>query len=357
MSVSFDSASSFALSIEFQELAVLGYGFSTGTSINEDEQTFRRGIQHLGGRTFFVPGRPQQLESDGVALLGLALGVRSIPDLSSPNKWLRKLLAKSEASSMTDDWLTQLIRVARHVCGESIDAATLPADLVCGLSRIGAIECTEKLMKQAWSMVFDLSGHDDGPTRDAVRLGVFDHVLRTTSLISISKPTLENVTDLLEAVPRALRRWVYELAPRTKRSHRAAWDIENEYHVQSLLWSILSPLFPDLEDEENLPSLGHKHPRFDLGIPSIGTIIEVKFLRKAGQRAFADVIEEVAADSSLYLSDKSPYKAIVVFVWDDTRNTQEHHELRSGLTQIAGVKSAIIVSRPGHMDRQKGTGH
>lgn len=339
-------------SIEFQYMAVLGYKFATESCDSHEERIFRKGLQHLSGRTFFVPGRPQHLESDGVALLGLALGIRSIPDLKRDTEWFRQLLKKSEESSTTEDWLTHLIRVALYLSDEVIENSLLPADLVCGLSRIGVFECPSELMQKAWSMVVSLSQHDDGPTREAVRLSAFSHVLQTLSSISISSLKSEDLTSLLEAVPRALRRWVYESKPRTKQSRRAVWDIENEYHVQSLLWSILSPVFPDLEDEENLPSFGHKHPRYDLGVRSIRTIVEVKFIKKAGQRAFSDLIEQVAADSSLYLSARSGYREIVVFVWDDTRNTQEHHELRSGLTEIRGVKSAIIVSRPGHMDRK-----
>jgi hypothetical protein len=58
-------------------------------------------------------------------------------------------------------------------------------------------------------------------------------------------------------------RWTFELEKRTVNSAVARWDVENEYHVQNLLWAVLAPLFPDIDDEENLPSIGHKKPRAD----------------------------------------------------------------------------------------------
>lgn len=125
------------------------------------------------------------------------------------------------------------------------------------------------------------------------------------------------------------------------------WDIQHEYHVQSLLWAILRPVFPGLEDEENLPSVGHKHPRADILVPSLSVVIEVKYLREATQSARAKIIEEVAADTSLYLTDDSVYSSIVVFIWDATSSTHHHDELVNGIRKLRGIADVVIVSRPG----------
>ncbi len=119
--------------------------------------------------------------------------------------------------------------------------------------------------------------------------------------------------------------------PRTVNSALARRHIESEYHVQSFLWTILAPVFTDLEDEENFPSVGHKRPRADLGIPSLRTLVEVKFLRSSGQAALAKVIEEVVADTSLDLSTDSGYDNIMVVVWEDSAQTEQHHELKTRL--------------------------
>ncbi|MEZ5980947.1 MAG: hypothetical protein R3C54_01405 [Parvularculaceae bacterium] len=91
---------------------------------------------------------------------------------------------------------------------------------------------------------------------------------------------------------------------------RSATQWENRPRVscpQNLLWTILRPVFPDLVDEEHLPKVGHKSPRYDLGVPSLQTIIEVKFMRRRGQAECSKIIEEVAADRSLYLGPKTGF--------------------------------------------------
>lgn len=74
-------------------------------------------------------------------------------------------------------------------------------------------------------------------------------------------------------------------------------------------------------------------------------------MRAAGQRACADVIEQVAADASLYLSKAGTYDNIIAVVWDDCAQTEQHHELRTGLESIRGVSAAVILSRPAKMKR------
>ncbi len=110
---------------------------------------------------------------------------------------------------------------------------------------------------------------------------------------------------------------------------------------------MLRPIFPDLLDEENFPSVGHKHPRTDLYVPSLGLIIEVKFIYP--KSTFSKVIEEIAADSALYLAERSSYNQMVTFIWDDSRRTEQHARLVEGLNSIVGVVDNIVVSRPGVM--------
>ncbi len=74
-------------------------------------------------------------------------------------------------------------------------------------------------------------------------------------------------------------------------------------------------------------------------------------MRKAGQAALAGIIEEVAADASLYLSKQTVYDTIIAFVWDDRAQTEQHHELRMGLESITGIIAAVVLSRPQKMQR------
>jgi hypothetical protein len=215
---------------------------------------------------------------------------------------------------------------------------------------VGAVD--DDAIAEAWNLAAAFAPHDSGPARDTVRLAVFDHVRARLAHIAVARMTREDLISLLANVTRSMRRWTFEADKRTPKSCIARWEIENEYHVHNLLWAILAPVLADLEDEENLPSLGQKKPRADLGIPSLRTIIEVKFMRNAGQPACAKIIEEVAADASLYLSRSTAYDNIIAVVWDDLAQTEQHAELKAGLEAISGVSAAVILSRPSKMQRE-----
>jgi hypothetical protein len=328
-----------------EHVAALGYG-AAAQLLNVSENTLlREEIEHLSGRDFFAPGRPLRFEADGVALLGVALGAAAV---NAGGAWLSDLVLK--ASGTADPWQQGLVRAARVASGET-GLRISPPDLAFALAARSAGAALDEDRDAAWTMTARLTPHDDGVTRDAVRLAVFENILAHKAHVAIGGAGTEDLKALLGNAGRSLKLWQYEEKGRTSRSAPGRWEIENEYHVQALLWIILAPVFSDLEDEENLPSVGHKHPRADLGIPSLRTIIEVKFMRAFGQRACADVIEQVAADASLYLSKPGLYDNIIAVVWDDCAQTEQHHELRSGLESIRGISAAIIIPRPGKMKR------
>ena len=124
------------------------------------------------------------------------------------------------------------------------------------------------------------------------------------------------------------------------------WDVQNEYHVQNLLYAVLAPLFPDLNDEETLPPVGQKNPRVDLSIPSLRTIIEVKFLRPGV--AIQKMISEIAEDVGLYKTDPR-WTTLIPFIWDDSGRNEEHAKLIGGLKMFDLVLGAVVVARPGKM--------
>lgn len=224
-------------------------------------------------------------------------------------------------------------------------------DLVVALSAKGLANASEVVRANAWTIISSLMGESDGMGRAATQLAALTTLLRDASTLRPGATSIADVARLLAGVARSMRRWAWDEKPLSKNSVAAHWDIDNEYHVQDMLWAILAPLFPDLDDEEWLKSLGQHHPRADLAIPSLELIIEVKYLRKGGKAVFVDVIKEVAADASTYLQKGSGYKHIVAFIWDDEARTEEHPELLQGLTRLRGVEDAIVISRPARMTR------
>ncbi len=52
-----------------------------------------------------------------------------------------------------------------------------------------------------------------------------------------------DVVHLLENAQSVMKRWVWEESARRKGADPARWLIDNEYHVQSVLWAVLYPIF------------------------------------------------------------------------------------------------------------------
>lgn len=326
--------------------AVLGYASHAHKKF---QATF---IDHLGWlrkRSFFVPGRPPGFEIDGIALLGIALGISALPDdRSEAANWLGSILRQQPPTEMEPDWNDALVAAARkvfHLPGE-VKAADLEAALCW---RLGWI-CPPNGRDAAWKVVSDPRRWTDGITRAATQLGALTFIVANSVTINPAAVTLEQIEALLGRIVDGLRFWTWEHEPRTRNSVAARWEIDNEYHVQNLLWALLAPIFPDLKEEEWLTSLGQHKPRADFAVPSLNLLIEAKFLR-AGKSAFAQVIKEVAADASTYLQDASPYRHLIAVIWDDLARTEEHGELRKALLAIRGVTAAIIIPRPQRMVR------
>ena len=128
-----------------------------------------------------------------------------------------------------------------------------------------------------------------------------------------------------------MERWKYQ------------WPIENEYDVQSILWLMLRPYFEDLHYEENLAKLGRSGHRYDFGIPSLNTIVEVKYVRK--KEDFQKIVNEVGLNSAQLLP-QTDFRNIVVFAYDNSRSVEQHSWTVKALRSITFVKHAIIVSAP-----------
>ena len=178
---------------------------------------------------------------------------------------------------------------------------------------------------------------------------VFDHVNQDVAVVPPKGWSLDDLLEFLEHIPVGFKRWTWEDAGRTRGAEPVKWQVENEYHVQNLLYVLLAPIFNDIADEVNLQPVGQKNPRIDLYLPPLHTIIEVKY-RKDSKKPFPKLIGEIAEDASLYRAD-TKYKdaRIVSFLWDCTRSTQENAKFREGVLKIDGIDGCVVTSAPSTM--------
>jgi hypothetical protein len=106
---------------------------------------------------------------------------------------------------------------------------------------------------------------------------------------------------------------------------------------------MLCPYFEDIRYEDNLPKLGRSGHRYDLGIPSLGKLVEVKYIRKKDD--FQKIINEVGIDAA-QITTQVEFREFVVFVYDETCAVENYSWTHKALINLNYVKEVIIVSAP-----------
>jgi hypothetical protein len=340
----------------FAHVAVLGLAAQVGTLGEKEREALIAGLNVTVNREPVVAGTPMGFCIDGVALASLILGAKSAGEDALWSKtcgWVRKCreaTAGGQGLGVWQEWL--LAKVSEHTGlnwalkgGDGPEAAEVRVALQ---SRgIGAeASGSAKDEGEALRLIRKPLPVNLGVPRAAIRLAALDWIRRDRPLCDLRTVTAENIGELLRRVPSGLKKWTWEDVPRTKASPAARhWYVENEYHVQNMLWLVLAPLFPDLIDEDSTPKVGPVQPRADIGVPSLRLIVEAKFMRADDPPK--KMVEQIAQDASLYLVAGSSYDKLIPFIWDDSRRTEHHEEMVRGLRQIAGVVDAVIVPRPG----------
>lgn len=341
----------------YQDVAILGFAAASNLLQETEQNALQEGLSWIAGREPLLDGQPQGFCTDVVSLLGIVLGARTLGNDAITvqlREWLNKFISQNFYSRLYD-WQKCLLAAVCQLGGIStqisVPNTNSLADVRVALRSMGILHCDEP--SEEFDQVETLAlmkldaGNSITSSRAALRLAAFESIQRIAPAASLSRPSVEDVSRILNRVPAALRRWTWENRARTRGGEARKWHIDNEYHIQNLLHFLLVPIFPDLKDEDYTPSVGQMHPRADLGIPSLKLIIEVKFMR-AGDSP-QKMIEQIAADSSLYLVNNSSYRQIIAFIWDDSCRSQEYEYMRNGLRQLRGIVDAVVVSRPGNL--------
>lgn len=342
----------------YKDIAILGFASASGLLAVEGQNALESGLAWVLGRAPLMNGQLQGFCTDVVALLGITLGVQS--------------LASDDMFDALYCWLDQFVEKSFQTRLFGWQQCLLEA--VCQISKIGSYRALPDTQALAdvrialWSkscLQYDSSlrlkdqlqtlllmkrerSSEINQCRAALRLAAFSAVQSLSPVSGMEQSSIGDVIKILNRIPSGFRRWTWENKGKTRNSEARKWNIDNEYHVQNLLYFLLVPYFPDLTEEEYTPSIGPMHPRADLGIPSLELIIEVKFMRRKDTPQ--KMIEQIAADASLYLVEGSRYRQIIAFIWDDSRRSEEYDCMKEGLSQLSGIVGVVIISRPGNLN-------
>lgn len=352
------------------EIAYLGFGIAAQTELNVRAgpvESFLSTLQQLrrSGKR-----RIETFSEDEVAVLGVADGLA------------RVFAADSHLDRALGDWL---VKIAERQLGASASARrmlALAAELVEPTGRLktqldasnSELLALDICLRGIWRHAFRDAPHSDSESqqqalkalliedipasgeleRAAMRLVALHRLLDGTAIALL--PSVAETAKVLQATQSALKRWVWEDAARRAQAPPARWLIDNEYHVQSLLWAVLYPIFrEDLVEEEFLQGSVLQQPRTDFGIVSLKLIIEAKILRQAAD--FKAVEQQIAGDLGLYFKDTARYDRLLVYIYDDC---DEHHpELYQTLqhalrSRDPRIDDVVIVRRPNVMPSRKG---
>ncbi len=341
-------------------IAVLGLAAQVRSLAEKEKQALISGLNWMVNREPVVGGTPMGFCMDAVALSALILGGKSADDdtvWAKTCEWVRHCrdaTAGGQGLGLWQEWL--VATVGGHTglnwarkgndCSEGAEVrVALRSKGIAVRAPASVIEADERVVL---GVIRKQSATGIGVPRAIMRLAALDWIRRDRPTCDLRTITIADICQLLRRVPSGLKKWTWEEKPRTKTSPAARqWHVDNEYHVQNILWLMLAPLLPDLIDEDATPKVGPVQPRADIGIPSLRLIVEAKFMRAADPPK--KMVEQIAEDASLYLVAGSKYDQLIPFIWDDSRRTEHHEEMIRGLRQIAGVADAIIVPRPGCM--------
>lgn len=340
-------------------VAVLGLAAQVRPLGENEKEALLAGLNWMVDREPVVGGTPMGFCMDGVTLAALILGAKAVGDKglwAKTRAWVsrcREATAGGQGLAVWQEWLIATVAEqagllwARKL-GDGPDAADVRVALRAKGAGTGGSAASLEQDEQDVLAVIRKGSTGLGVLRAALRLAALDWVRRDRPVSDLRVVTVTDLCALLRRVPVAMKKWTWEDTPRTKTSPAARqWHVDNEYHVQNILWLLLAPIFSDLTDEDATPKVGPVQPRADLCIPPLRVIVEVKFMR--GGDPPKKMVEQIAEDASLYLVAGSRYDSLIPFIWDDSRRTEHHEEMIRGLRQITGVADAIIMPRPGGM--------
>jgi len=344
-----------------RNVAVLGFACGVDSLKAQFTGEFMRQLDWSMGRPNFATGdEPCGVVADPLNFAGVVVGAENV--LSDETRkgfgqWATAVWNDADALIEDGSWRRGLLNSLGLRIGCAKDNRRQdgePIWFAAALQRPGWVTPAETsvgaVLKSALTEAAVVSdGFEAG-----LRLASLDWAVARAMDFDVNALTVADVAGVLQRVPAVFQRWTWEDKPRTARqgAEPRRWHIENEYHFQSLLYAVLKPLIPALEEEQYLPATGTYQPRADLCILALELVVEVKFWYQG--KSVKDLTEEIAADLTLYLRPDSPYRKVIVAIWDDGARTEEQSELKRGLKGLNGLVDVVIVNRPSCMSLTNG---
>lgn len=348
LGVSKGSAPSFDLTTLslYQRCTIAGLGMLEETVSSKD-------VSRLLGQAPKIDSTPRPWVSDMFGVMAVKWLVERMNDASIAREfenWISQFLTSPAGGNHLNRFEKDIAAYIRS--GNSAVFESACVQLFLHYRALRRIEDHKRRMTLIGQFMTEFRGQAQGEASTpqlSLMLYVFDQVNEEAAIVPPKGWSRDDLLGFLEHIPVGLKQWTWEEKGRTRDAQPVKWPVENEYHVQNLLYVPLGPIHNDIVDELNLHPVGQKNPRADLYLPSLHTIIEVKY-RKDANKSFQKLIGEIAEDASLYRADEKYKDALIIcFLWDRTRATQEHAKFKEGILKIPGIDGCVVISAPSIM--------
>lgn len=340
-----------------RNVAVLGFACGIESLKSRFAAEFTQQLEWSMGRpNFATGGEPCGVVADPLNFAGVVTGAEGVlvnEARKQFEQWAISAWKDADALIEGASWRRGLLNGVGVRIGDAKakrQHGVEPMWLAAALQRQGWATPAETSVSDVLkSALTDAAGVSDG-FEAGLRLAAIDWAVGRAMDFDVTALTVTDVAGVLQRVPAVFQRWTWEDKPRTARhgAEPRRWHIENEYHFQSLLYTVLKPLIPALEEEQYMSPTGTYQPRADLCILALELVVEVKFWYQG--KGVKDLTEEIAADLSLYLRKDSRYRKVIAVIWDDGARTEDQSELRRGLKGLTGLFDVVIVNRPACMN-------
>ncbi len=317
-----DPSFDFAVLPLYQRCAIAGLGVLKEVASSQD-------VSRLLGQAAKIDSTPRPWVSDVFGVMAVKWLVAKMDDARIAKEfeiWISGFLAQQVSS---DNLNTFEKDIAAYVSSDESSiyaSACVPLFLhYQNIQRIGDHQERLSLINRFMGEFREQAQRDASTAFLSLMVYVFDQVNQDVAVVPPKGWSLGDLLGFLDHIPVGLKRWTWE-------------DV------------LLAPIFNDIADEVNLQPVGQKNPRIDLYLPSLHTIIEVKY-RKNTKKSFPALVGEIAEDASLYRADAKYADALIAtFLWDCTRATQEHAKFKEGVLKLDGINGCVVVSAPSTMD-------
>jgi hypothetical protein len=340
------------------QLAALGYGLTHfGRSVVSDEAMtwLAAGLEQLMRRAPY-PSDGVTFLNDPRQLLGIGLAAETVRGkLPAFGEWL--LRTTDDPRFRSSDARLDLIR--QHVRGILGGGTPPPARLTgsedaaqlallhwmtaAGTARPPDVAELKALQRSVLHGTLHTRAEDLSVPDAALILAAAEEIVTASIDNAVLNPG--HVGVILRRFAPAMRRWRYDDPARVKEPIQ--WPVPSEREVQDIIWMLLRSAFDDVVDEEPLRKVGHSSYRSDFGLPRLGLLIEIKYVRSASD--FKKVEKEIYEDSVAYLKEKATYNKLIVFIYDASSSAQEHATTIDALLGVEGITDVVIASRPSQL--------